>query len=445
MNRTVTRYLERRTLSDQWPLLNAPSAACRSIVVIPCLGEYPGLLDTLGDLSNGEGSDESLVIVVVNNRVATPASDSSRDPAQDSTQVPAPEATNDIALNAQTLAALQEWDQRRLRVAWIDASSPGNELPAKQGVGLARKIGLDWGLQILAAQDDLSVPLVCLDGDTRVDPDYLHALHSFFDAPSRWAGILPYAHPIDGDAAQQAAILCYEFFLRYHATHLAWAGSPYGYHAIGSAMACTATAYAAISGMNRRQAGEDFYFLQQLAKTGSIEVVSGTIVRPSGRPSHRVPFGTGRRVQRFLDGTAEEYQLYHPNSYEVIRQWLQLAGTDQDGEMMVQSASDIHPQLATFLLEQKFTDAWNRMRSQSSSSQEARHAQFHEWFDGFRTLKLIHHLRDTLWSDAPMFEAIGMLLRRIGVEPVVDLTAPLSTNLASQQAVLQQLRELKAQ
>ena len=113
--------------------------------------------------------------------------------------------------------------------------------------------------------------------------------------------------------------------------------------------------------------------------------------------------------------------------------------------MMVQSASDIHPQLATFLLEQKFTDAWNRMRSQSSSSQEARHAQFHEWFDGFRTLKLIHHLRDTLWSDAPMFEAIGMLLSRIGVEPVVDLTAPLSTNLASQQAVLQQLRELKAQ
>jgi hypothetical protein len=51
MNRTVTRYLERRTLSDQWPLLNAPSAACRSIVVIPCLGEYPGILDTLGDLS----------------------------------------------------------------------------------------------------------------------------------------------------------------------------------------------------------------------------------------------------------------------------------------------------------------------------------------------------------------------------------------------------------
>jgi hypothetical protein len=442
MNRTVTRYLERRTLSDQWPLLNAPSAACRSIVVIPCLGEYPGILDTLGDLSNGAASDESLVIVVVNNRVATPASDSSRDPAQDSTQVPAPEATNDIALNAQTLAALQDWDQRRLRVAWIDASSPGSELPAKQGVGLARKIGLDWGLQILAAQDDLSVPLVCLDGDTRVDPDYLHALHSFFDAPSRWAGILPYAHPIDGDAAQQAAILCYEFFLRYHATHLAWAGSPYGYHAIGSAMACTAAAYAAISGMNRRQAGEDFYFLQQLAKTGSIEVVSGTVVRPSGRPSHRVPFGTGRRVQRFLDGTNEEYQLYHPNSYEIIRQWLQLAGADRDCEMMMQSAADIHPQLATFLLEQKFTDTWNRMRRQSSPSQEARHAQFHEWFDGFRTLKLIHHLRDTLWSDAPMFEAIGMLLSRIGVEPVVDLTAPLSTNLASQQALLQQLREL---
>ncbi|MBT7456423.1 MAG: hypothetical protein HN796_21215 [Gemmatimonadetes bacterium] len=445
MNRTVSRYLERRTLSDQWPLLNAPSAACRSIIVIPCLGEYPGILDTLGDLSNCADRDDSLVIVVVNNRAATPDSHSSRDAAVASAVEPTADTTShDIALNAKTLTALHDWDQRRLRVAWIDASSPGNELPAKQGVGLARKIGLDWGLQILASQDDLSAPLVCLDGDTRVDPDYLHALHRFFDTPSRWAGILPYAHPIDGDAAQQAAILCYEFFLRYHATHLAWAGSPYGYHAIGSAMACTAAAYAAISGMNRRQAGEDFYFLQQLAKTGSIEVIDGTIVRPSGRPSHRVPFGTGRRVQRFLDGTDQEYQLYHPNSYEIIRQWLQLAGTDQDGDMMMQSASDIHPQLATFLLEQKFTDAWNRMH-RSSPSQAALYAQFHEWFDGFRTLKLIHHLRDTSWSDAPMFEAIGMLLSRIGVEPVVDLSAPLSTNLASQEALLQQLREIESQ
>ena len=81
MNRTVSRYLERRTLSDQWPLLNAPSAACRSIVVIPCLGEYPGILDTLGDLSNCADRDDSLVIVVVNNRAATPDSHSSRDPA----------------------------------------------------------------------------------------------------------------------------------------------------------------------------------------------------------------------------------------------------------------------------------------------------------------------------------------------------------------------------
>ena len=42
-------------------------------------------------------------------------------------------------------------------------------------------------------------------------------------------------------------------------------------------------------------------------------------------------------------------------------------------------------------------------------------------------------------------EAIGMLLSRIGVEPVVDLSAPLSTNLASQEALLQQLREIESQ
>ncbi len=432
MNRTVSRYLERRTQSEHWPLQNAPIASCLSIVVIPALGEYPGLLDTLSDLSACPESGESLAIVVVNNR----------SPEHSSAQ--------DIALNSETLTALQEYDQQRLRIAWIDASSPDCELPAKEGVGLARKLGLDWGLQILADQQRLDAPLICLDGDTRVDTAYLKSIHAFFEAPSRWAAVLPYAHPIVGDDTQQAAILCYEFFLRYHAAQLTWAGSPYGYHAIGSAMACTGVAYAAISGMNRRQAGEDFYFLQQLAKTGTIEQIDGTTVLPSGRPSHRVPFGTGRRVQRFLDGaldgtldgTADEYVLYHADSYEIIRRWLSVATeSDQDGEALTQAARAIHPELGVFLVAQKFGDAWNRMRAQSSDT-AARRAQFHEWFDGFRTLKCIHHLRDTAYPDAPMFAAIASLLARESVTPGVELTTALTHDLPAQKLLLEQLRDL---
>ena len=424
MNRTVERYLERRTQSAQWPLEGDPYGPSRSIVVIPALGEYPGVMETLADLAACPESLDTLVIVVVNNRHPDAAS------------------AEDISLNRQTLEALQKWDSDRLRVTWVDASSPGLELPEKEGVGLARKLGLDAGLQILADLDQLQTPLVCLDGDTRVDDDYLPALHRFFESPDRWAAILSYAHPIEGDPQQQAAILCYEFFLRYHAAHLTWAGSPYGYHAIGSAMACTGQAYAAISGMNRRQAGEDFYFLQQLAKTGSVDLVEGTTVRPSGRPSHRVPFGTGRRVQRFLDGEEHEYSLYHPASYEIIRQWLQVAeGAPGTGEQLLATAERIEPQLQSFLVGQKLAPAWDRM-CQQSPTPDALRAQFHEWFDGFRTLKCIHYLRDSIHADVPMFDAIDALLERVEEVPAVEPNDSLVNDLEGQKQLLAQLRQL---
>ena len=425
MNRTVDRYLHKRTRNDRWPLEGQCRDSRHSVVVIPALGEFPGLLDTLGDLARCPGNGDTVVIVVVNNRASAEASD------------------DDIAANGQTLTALGEWDQRSLNVAWIDASSPGRELPAKEGVGLARKIGMDWGLQILAMQGKLQAPLICLDGDTRVDEGYLDAVHRFFEAPSRWAGVLAYAHPIVGDIAEQAAILCYEFFLRYHALQLSWAASPYGYHAIGSAMACTGQAYAAISGMNRRQAGEDFYFLQQLAKTGKIEAVPGTIVRPSGRASHRVPFGTGRRVQRFLDGGEDEYRLYHPDSYGVIRDWLAFAGAHhgRDSASLLSEAGVIHSELQGFLVAQNFAQAWDRMRDQAAS-EDALTAQFHRWFDGLRTIQCIHHLRDAVWPDAHMFDAIGTLLQRLQQTSVVELDPTLVHDLPRQQQLLEQLRAL---
>lgn len=396
MTKAIQRYLDKRADFSAWPLEGETDHPCISIIVIPALGEYPGILDTLKDLANCQGAKDTQVIVVVNNREAEHAN------------------ADDIKSNQATLQALSAWNKNTLTLAWVDASSTGNELPPKEGVGLARKIGMDHALRILHEQDQPNAPIICLDGDTRVDVEYLKALHHFFNAPDRWAAILPYAHPIEGSETEQAAILCYEFFLRYHALSLQWAGSPYGYHAIGSAMACTAQAYAAISGMNRRQAGEDFYFLQQLAKTGKVELVPGTIVRPSGRASHRVPFGTGRRVQRFLDAEQDEYRLYHPESYTILRQWLGTvtSNAEDSGDALLEKAQAIHPQLAAFLIAQQFSAAWDNMQAQAKTPDRLL-PQFNSWFDGFRTLKLIHHLRDTAYPDAPMFEAIGDLMQRL--------------------------------
>ena len=136
---------------------------------------------------------------------------------------------------------------------------------------------------------------------------------------------MAYAHPVDGAPETARPILSYELYLRYQELAWGYAGSPYAYPAIGSAMACTARAYAASGGMNRRQAGEDFYFLQQLAKTGKIGRIWETTVRPSGRASHRVPFGTGRKVGAFAADPDEAYLTYHPESFQVLQAWLESA------------------------------------------------------------------------------------------------------------------------
>ena len=49
-----------------------------------------------------------------------------------------------------------------------------------------------------------------------------------------------------------------------------FAGYPWAMYTVGSAFAVTAEAYVKRGGMNRRQAGEDFYFLQNLAHIGTV-------------------------------------------------------------------------------------------------------------------------------------------------------------------------------
>ena len=421
MDRIIQRYLNDRTFFQEWPLHGEAGGAVRSLIVIPCLSEHPGILDTLQDLAEADQAHATSVILVVNNR---------------SDVVPEERHANTL-----TLKALTRWDQTTLRVAWVDASSSGNELPARQGVGMARKLGLDWGLRLLAEHGNLDVPLVCLDGDTRVDDNYLRAIHAFFDTPNRWSAVLPCAHQISGTRQERAAILCYEFFLRYHADHLAWAGSPYGYHVLGSAIACTARAYAAVSGMNRRLAGEDFHFLQQLRKTGPVQLLSGTTVHPSGRTSHRTPFGTGRRVERFIHNPEDEYTLYAPASYDAVRRWIDTIATDPKlpGETLLRTAQHIHPEVYRFLDEAGFSQVWDGLLKQTSHVDTLVN-QFHQWFDGLRTLQLIHHLRDTTWPNENMFNAIKIFMDRCGLDSVVEVNDDLREDLNAQEKLLQQLR-----
>ncbi|MBW2632445.1 MAG: hypothetical protein JRC90_11960, partial [Deltaproteobacteria bacterium] len=200
--------------------------------------------------------------------------------------------------------------------------------------------------------------------------------------------VIAFAHQDADSADEQAAICCYEIFLRYYVLGLRRAGSPYAFHSIGSTMACTAGGYATVRGMNKRRAGEDFYFLDKLAKIGGMGRINTTTVHPSSRASHRVPFGTGKRVIRFTEGNESEYSLYNPRSFAVLKEWLEYMSScrDMDPETILTHAGDMHPSLNVFLRVNNFGETWRRL-AENSGDMAHLCTHFSRWFDGFKTFK----------------------------------------------------------
>ncbi len=67
--------------------------------------------------------------------------------------------------------------------------------------------------------------------------------------------------------------------------------------------------------MNKRKAGEDFYFIQKIIELGNYTELNTTGVIPSPRISNRVPFGTGKAIGDWVKQGSEEYFTYHPQTF----------------------------------------------------------------------------------------------------------------------------------
>jgi len=406
------RFLGKRAGFLPNRLVSGDLDGIRRVVVIPVLAEEENLFKTLDSLGHNGAEElaQTLVICVVNNRAEPHA------------------GPDQVADNQRTLAHLDNLihgraasiqpslDPDSLRLASVDASSPGREIGPKMGVGEGRRIGLDLGLSVLTENAEDRGLLICLDADTVVEADYLCEVQKHFDTRDSWAAVVGYAHTLPTEVRRRAAIVFYELFLRYHELGLRSARSPYAFPTIGSTIAARCDAYVAAGGMNRRQAGEDFYFLQELAKTGGVGRVDSTTVHPSARSSDRVPFGTGATVGRHLSGADDGTTVYHPESYKILGAWLSMVGSglDRGASELLGGAGGISPQLREFLELNRFEEIWPRLQ-QNAAHQEGLEAQFHRWFDAFKTLKLIHFLRDHQLSRCPIFDAIREIFARSGL------------------------------
>lgn len=311
----------------------------------------------------------------------------------------------------------------------VDRFSEGLRLPPKGGVGHARKTGADFAAYLIHQRRVHSPWIHCTDADVRLPPRYFDCTTALDDSAARETAALiyPFRHRLLSTTVDRKttyhvqnrilqATQLYEFSLRYYVAGLGFAGSPYAHHTIGSTMAINAVHYAKVRGFPRRQAGEDFYLLNKLTKVGSVRQLSAEAecepIDISVRLSDRVPFGTGAAVGKIIQlvDPPQEFQLYHPAVFGVLRAWLtslpdfwaarslDIAAVlprspliqEDDGSVM----NAINRRLLIAGLEHSGAGEALQHAFRQSSDLGQFERQMHTWFDAFRTLKLIHFLRD---------------------------------------------------
>lgn len=382
----VKRYIERSIIYPPF-ILEEVNSGLQMIVVIPCFKEE-SILDTLEDLIRNQASKFCVeVIVVVND-----GHSSSKDI---------------VAFNDLTFQRLKDWSARHSTTHLKFFPIRVKGLPKKHaGVGLARKIGLDEGVRRLKSLDKEEGVLICLDADSRIATNYLKEVEDYFiQHPKHVATAIHFEHPVDGeefDPIIYDSIIQYELHLRYFIDMQRKLNLPFAVHTVGSSMAVRVNAYCALGGMNKRKAGEDFYFYHKFVKYGPVGEIYKTCVIPSPRVSDRVPFGTGKAVGDLME--EKTWYTYHPMSFNVLAPLLnnlKVAYKEGLDYLFV----DVHRGVRDFFVEQKISDKWQEIQSNTSGGTAFR-KRFFNWFDAFLFMKYLHFMKDTYFPNIPISEAM---------------------------------------
>lgn len=432
----VEKYLKKYSVPGHHLEINT-GKLFNNIIVIPAISEFENISEALLSLSDNYNDffDETLVIFVVNNL-------ESSDAAIKENNLKTLGLLRDIINNGSSSSAASAIINSGLTIGLVDASSPGSEFPENNGgVGLARKTGMDLALKVFDYESPEKKILICTDADCTFERNYLSEIVRNFNDRDLSAAVVNFIHDISGEDENTTAIVCYEYYLRYYALFLKYAGSPFAFHTIGSTMCCDYESYIKVEGMNKKKAAEDFYFLEKLAKQVDIAKISTTTVYPSGRESWRVPFGTGQRVNRFLSGIQDEYQLYNPENFEILKKWIEALNYNSDlVSYYLEAAENIHPMLYRFLVKQEFDRAFSKILNKTNDVKQInRQKKF--WFDGFRTLKLIHFLRDNVHPNINTFDAIDILFEKMGISNNIGREKGALPALSVQKKYLELLRK----
>ena len=294
------------------------------------------------------------------------------------------------------------------------------------GVGLARKTGMDEALRRFNTIKNPDGAIVCLDADCTVEKNYFTAIcNELVKKKERKACSIYFEHPVSGSQFPGRIynyITQYELHMRYFVQGLKHSGFPYPFHTVGSAVAVKALQYVKAGGMNRRQAGEDFYFIQKLSPLGYFTLKSTTIF-PSPRESKRVPFGTGVMIARSMDNNSNGFLTYNNQAFSDLKELFDIVRTlsAADRYEVIYSHNILPTGLQTFTDEEEWKGKIDEIR-RNTSTYESFLKRFFFWFNMFRIVKYLNHIHTEKYKKIPVRDAAYNILELSGFKDIPEDT-----------------------
>ncbi|MDP4204954.1 MAG: glycosyltransferase [Bacteroidota bacterium] len=394
----ASKYIARHIFREDLFISEPPDSNLGMILIIPCYNE-PDIVLTLNSLTQCTSTSKSAEVIIVINAPENAS----------------PEIKSTNFRSHQAIKELSAISSSKLKFHCLYAS----DLPSKwAGAGLARKIGMDEAVRRFELLDYPDGIIISLDADCRVEPNYLVEIEKTFRNNKRVnACTIYFEHPVNGEEFPQQVyegITLYELYMRYYRQSLLFAGFPHAIHTVGSAFAVKASAYIRQGGMNRKQAGEDFYFLQKLIPLGGITELNTTKVIPSCRLSDRVPFGTGPALKKWVEGIRELDKAYAFQAFIDLKVFFTRTSSlyrisPADFDILL---TQLPLSVSSFLKAEDFYATITELGNNCSSPQIFTRRFWH-LFNAFKILKFLNFTREQFYESQELVKVCHELFEAI--------------------------------
>ncbi|MCX7954867.1 MAG: glycosyltransferase family 2 protein [Bacteroidales bacterium] len=396
----LKNYITQNNLSPH--IKDKPADGLKIIVVIPAYNEDK-LFDTLKSIHDCEPTNCDVEVIIVLN-----SSDEENEEV--------------LKLHKEIKENFAKWslelNKEKLKFFLINKEF----IPRKEiGVGYARKVGMDEACLRFLVSGNYDGSIVSLDADCTVSRNYLKEIENLFSNNKIIGCNIRFEHEVEGENFGKDiynAIIQYELYLHYFVIALKYIGYPYYYHTIGSAFAVRAYIYAQQGGMNKKQGGEDFYFLQKLFPLENFKVIKNAIVYPSPRLSFRVPFGTGITLNKIIKQSNNRYYVYNFKAFNDLKSFFDCVDNIfyEQNFLFVNKLSE---SLVMFLKTNEYEERLNEILKNTASINTFK-KRFFRWFNTFLIIKFLNESHKYYYQKQYILESMKNLLSSLSLKPPIN-------------------------